>query len=388
MNLSNGFASAPEPEPRIEVRIGTNLGPVRLVRDPNGQPNIIGDGINVAQRVMSFARPGQVLVSRAYYEMVSRVSEDYAQLFAYQGSRTDKHVREHEIYEIAAPGNALDLARRRHQARPARRPIVANLAASTRPAASSGRRKWLGNRALAYGAAAMSVTALIAAAVSFVGEPGDKLPAKTAKPVAAVRTEEPPSAPPPAATSVPPSVVAPTTPPEVAVAPSAVVAAAPPSAAAEAPPAASAAPEAAQPRRPPASRKNSGAHKPSRPAAKADKPPVQAQSPPPARAETKTSTVPAPVKAAIADEPAPISAYASTKAAVGPTALVMFAVSPWGEVVVDGKTVGVAPPLSELELAPGRYRIEIRNGSFKPYLQTFELEPNQTIRIKYKFKDG
>jgi hypothetical protein len=49
--------------------------------------------------------------------------------------------------------------------------------------------------------------------------------------------------------------------------------------------------------------------------------------------------------------------------------------------------VGVSPPLSELELAPGHHRIEIRNGSFKPYLETFELEANQTVRIKYKFKE-
>jgi len=33
----------------IPVRMGVNLGPVRLVRDISGQANIIGDGINVAQ---------------------------------------------------------------------------------------------------------------------------------------------------------------------------------------------------------------------------------------------------------------------------------------------------------------------------------------------------
>lgn len=30
------------------VRLGINLVPVRIVSDINGQPNIIGDGINVA----------------------------------------------------------------------------------------------------------------------------------------------------------------------------------------------------------------------------------------------------------------------------------------------------------------------------------------------------
>src|SRR3954463_1592020 len=40
----------------LDLRLGINLGPVRLVKDLNGKTNIIGDGINVAQRVMSFAR--------------------------------------------------------------------------------------------------------------------------------------------------------------------------------------------------------------------------------------------------------------------------------------------------------------------------------------------
>ena len=45
------------------LRIGINLGPVKLVRDINDQPNIIGDGINVAQRIMSFAQPKNTLSS-------------------------------------------------------------------------------------------------------------------------------------------------------------------------------------------------------------------------------------------------------------------------------------------------------------------------------------
>ncbi|MDO9052798.1 MAG: adenylate/guanylate cyclase domain-containing protein [Gallionella sp.] len=92
-------------EPQLLVRIGINLGPVRLVRDINGQPNIVGDGINVAQRVMGFADASQILVSRSYYDAVSRLSAQYTGMFHYQGSRTDKHVREHEIYAIGYPGD-------------------------------------------------------------------------------------------------------------------------------------------------------------------------------------------------------------------------------------------------------------------------------------------
>ena len=77
----------------LSIRIGINLGPVKLVKDINKRQNLIGDGINVAQRVMSFAAPGQVLVSRSYFEVVSCLSQEYSKLFRYQGMRADKHVR-------------------------------------------------------------------------------------------------------------------------------------------------------------------------------------------------------------------------------------------------------------------------------------------------------
>src|SRR5690242_8495651 len=91
--------------------MGINLGPVKLVKDINGHPNIIGDGINVAQRIMSFARPGQIVVSRSYYDVVSNLASEYAKLFTYEGSRTDKHVREHEIYVVGHHEGALQKAR-------------------------------------------------------------------------------------------------------------------------------------------------------------------------------------------------------------------------------------------------------------------------------------
>ncbi|HZD26718.1 MAG TPA: adenylate/guanylate cyclase domain-containing protein, partial [Alphaproteobacteria bacterium] len=80
------------------LRVGINLGPVKVVVDLNGQPNIIGDGINVAQRVMSFADEGEILVSRSYYEVVARLQEGNERLFRYLGVRKDKHVREHQVY--------------------------------------------------------------------------------------------------------------------------------------------------------------------------------------------------------------------------------------------------------------------------------------------------
>ena len=84
----------------LYVRFGVNLGPVRVVKDINGRPNIIGDGINVAQRIMSFAKPNQILVSRSYYEVTSRLTQEISQMFDYSGVKQDKHVREHEVYSV------------------------------------------------------------------------------------------------------------------------------------------------------------------------------------------------------------------------------------------------------------------------------------------------
>jgi hypothetical protein len=85
---------------RVAMRLGINLGPVRLISDLNDQTNVIGDGINVAQRVMSFAEPGQLLVSHSYFEVVTRVSEHYKRLFVRVGMVQDKHVRDHDIYLV------------------------------------------------------------------------------------------------------------------------------------------------------------------------------------------------------------------------------------------------------------------------------------------------
>jgi class 3 adenylate cyclase len=91
-------------QPQMRVRIGINLGPVKLVRDINGAANAIGDGMNAGQRVMSFAGENQILVSQSYFEVVSRLSDDYKTLFTLKGVETDKHIREHTVYNLSPPG--------------------------------------------------------------------------------------------------------------------------------------------------------------------------------------------------------------------------------------------------------------------------------------------
>ncbi|MBC7602931.1 MAG: protein kinase [Ramlibacter sp.] len=88
----------------LTVRIGLHMGPVRALHDINDRVNVVGDGINVAQRVMDFAQANQILVSRAYYDVLSRITDDTADLFQYMGQHQDKHARTHEVYAVVARG--------------------------------------------------------------------------------------------------------------------------------------------------------------------------------------------------------------------------------------------------------------------------------------------
>src|SRR5436190_12248035 len=85
----------------LPVRRGIKLGPVYVAKDINGQDNVIGDGINVAQRVMSFAQKGELLVSRSFYEVVLLLSGEYAPMFQARGTQSDKHNRAHELYAVS-----------------------------------------------------------------------------------------------------------------------------------------------------------------------------------------------------------------------------------------------------------------------------------------------
>ncbi|HEY9100038.1 MAG TPA: protein kinase [Thiobacillus sp.] len=84
----------------------------------------------------------------------------------------------------------------------------------------------------------------------------------------------------------------------------------------------------------------------------------------------------------------PVTVVAAPVAQAIPEAMatVSFAISPWGEVFVDGKSVGVSPPMNSLELKAGRHRIEIRNQAFTVYRDTVNLGSGQTLKIRHKFK--
>src|SRR6267143_1101227 len=51
-------------KPQLRLRMGINSGPVNAITDLNGQANVAGAGINVAQRVMDCGDAGHILLSK------------------------------------------------------------------------------------------------------------------------------------------------------------------------------------------------------------------------------------------------------------------------------------------------------------------------------------
>src|SRR5213595_2045262 len=58
------ISGALKEHPKLQLRIGAHSGPVSGVIDVNGQANLAGAGLNMAQRVMACGDAGHILVSK------------------------------------------------------------------------------------------------------------------------------------------------------------------------------------------------------------------------------------------------------------------------------------------------------------------------------------
>lgn len=372
---------------QILLRIGINLGPIKLVRDSNGQPNIVGDGINVAQRIMSFGRPGQIVCSRSYYEVVSVISEDYKKIFRYEGSRTDKHVREHEIYVVGESVPAFNKA----SIGTANRTVAATKAnANARSAARAARgasntvateesAPFLArNKKLAIaGVTVAAIVGVLALALHWQRKPS--APSETLATSKAARTT--------------PAVVTPNTqvPGDSTTTKDATAninldaANAPkvdtPADAPKADGAQASTQAVGQPTTPittapittlPATSAASGA---ATTAANGNGNSNSAGTSASAGVGAGTST----------SERKPATKSGPTKAGAN-FATVNFVIQPWGEVVINGRVIGVTPPVRQHRLPPGKYKIEIRNSTFTPYVSNVDLKAREEIAIRHKFQ--
>ncbi len=82
--------------------MGINFGPIRISTDVHGNPCVVGDAINIAQRIMSFSDSGQIMISRSYYDVITPLSHTYEEMFYYLGKRADKHIRYHDVYGLGS----------------------------------------------------------------------------------------------------------------------------------------------------------------------------------------------------------------------------------------------------------------------------------------------
>jgi hypothetical protein len=73
-------------------------------------------------------------------------------------------------------------------------------------------------------------------------------------------------------------------------------------------------------------------------------------------------------------------------AAPGEPARVELAVLPWGEILVDGKSRGVSPPLRTLDIPAGSHTIEIRNSTFPSHVEKVNVKAGEAIRIRHRFQ--
>ena len=339
-------------DPPLWVRIGINLGPVRLVRDINDQPNIVGDGINVAQRIMGFARSDQILVSRSYYEAVSRMSQEYADLFYFEGSRTDKHVRDHEVYSVNLPREVAET-----QQKPGdnvapetagEQDIKPGTDGWVQAARNTFQNASVQQRALYIGTFAGTLLLLIAVVVKIMHRPAaplPQMPEAADKPVVAQAASDVAAEPPSISASIAEKKPKPVQPAQ------------------------------GTPRQALAGQEKAGKNLP--PSAQTQEKATAVKPDPGIQIQEKTT----------AAKPGPSTRTLEETTAIdfSAAAVVSIAVTPWGEVYLDGRMQGVSPPLTELQVTPGKHEIEIRNMTFPAYVQSIQVKADEKVKIKHKF---
>jgi serine/threonine protein kinase len=100
---------------------------------------------------------------------------------------------------------------------------------------------------------------------------------------------------------------------------------------------------------------------------------------------------PSPVRAKPAERPVARdtrerSVQPAPKPAAAPaTGVVQLAVTPWGQIEIDGKGAGVTPPLSQLTLSVGEHVITVRNEDFTPHTVTVRVSADKPVTVRHRF---
>jgi class 3 adenylate cyclase len=359
MNLQSTIAGAGKStEEPLFARFGINLGPVKLVKDINDRENLIGDGINTAQRIMNFAEAGQLLVSRSYYEVVSCLTREYADLFHYIGMRADKNIRNHEIYgikqtikqftdpiqietevlekkEMPILGATLIKESYKDPLPPIYAPVPENEGVtisshSITPPEQSFRLKNLFYSSNFRLACYVFLLIVVIIPILFLIKRPYSNSRETASPsqrISPVQVSGPEIPGKEDSENIQPIKIVN---PESGISPLVTSAV-----------------------------QESQREMPGKEASENVQPDKDANP------EPENTTVESP--------PARKT-------------IVQFAISPWGDVYLDGKNIGASPPLTNQSIEPGKHHIEIKNSSFPVYSRTFNAKPDEKLKITHKFQ--
>ena len=334
----------------LPLRIGINLGTVEIAEDEFGHPYVSGEGRQDADRVMRHGPPRQISVARPFFELLSRAAPTLSGLLEYQGVFSDTLGPPLCLYRVPPPhsvgsDNLL-------------RPVATTAVASGAiPSAQSTpvthaetaempikrrhwlRPAWLRNSLLPVLIGVVLLTPLSGSRVEVTpaAQPAAGIaqraalagPVSSSQPLAAEQT---------AGSSATASQVP-----------------------ADASGALSVASSPAQPNNAPVRQSE--------------------------HSQTVASKRIAASAGLVTQKPkvtAGIATRARSKQAL-PSATLVLAVKPWGEVYVDGKRVGITPPLKRLEVAPGRRQITITNSFLPSYQLETTLDPKEEITVVHDF---
>ncbi len=270
-------------DPRLNslpLRVGINLGPLVLQCNERGQMQASGAAIDDARRVAQSGQLREVLISRAFYTVLSRSTMN-DRLLSHRAFISDEHDHSIAVYEIA------------------RRDTVKEAVVAPSNARSTGTRR------NAVVVAALTMIAGLTIYVRGLTDPLEQVEA-----------------------------------PKLQTAPRVAVAAAP-----------------------------------------ASSTPFVTEIPTPTLAAPEPDTV----EFSLEKTTKPVIVKSTAKVAKEPKVTVQLAIRPWGEIYVDGKKVGVTPPLHNIKLPPGKREILVRNADFIPFQTTLDVQPESLLLVSHRF---
>lgn len=82
------------------ARIALNIGPVRVTADDNDQVRVDGHGVHLTSAILGQVKPGEVLVSHACHDLLTRLNPDILDLFQYRAATEQRPL---EVYSVIPP---------------------------------------------------------------------------------------------------------------------------------------------------------------------------------------------------------------------------------------------------------------------------------------------